>query len=369
MISAPQPIVRQVTFTVETVTDFPSFLALEAEWSDLERRARSEHPFVGHAWVRTWLETVGAGRGIRMRVIRHGGKCVGIVPLVTGRERLRGVPVGSLKLAGDEHTPRFDLLIDPAVRREALTALVDHLQADESWDVVVLPEIPADSPTLALLPAIAAAAGLGADTWKSGASPVLPLSGSWESCLETLSTRHRANMRSRWRHLERQGSLAVETVAGGEGLAAAVSDGLRLEGVAWKREAGTAIECDPERVRFYARLAERAAEAGWLRLFFLVSNGKRIAFFFCLRFANRLYLLKQGYDADFARDSPAILLCRELIERSFRDRLDAVDFLGDAEPWKLEWTEVLRQQHWLFLFGRGHRARLAQFLKFGLRSS
>jgi hypothetical protein len=41
-----------------------------------------------------------------------------------------------------------------------------------------------------------------------------------------------------------------------------------------------------------------------------------------------------------------------------------VDFLGDEEPWKLEWTNTSRPHDWLHVFSGTVRARLLHSLKF-----
>ena len=41
-----------------------------------------------------------------------------------------------------------------------------------------------------------------------------------------------------------------------------------------------------------------------------------------------------------------------------------MDFLGDTEPWKLEWTSTARGHDWLFVFGDTVRARLLHSFKF-----
>jgi hypothetical protein len=46
--------------------------------------------------------------------------------------------------------------------------------------------------------------------------------------------------------------------------------------------------------------------------------------------------------------------------------LTEVDFLGDAEPWKLEWTTAARPHDWLYVFAATGRARLLHRTKFQL---
>ena len=52
------------------------------------------------------------------------------------------------------------------------------------------------------------------------------------------------------------------------------------------------------------------------------------------------------------------------IQHAYAEGLREIDFLGDAEPWKLEWTDSSRPHDWLFVFANTVRARLLHSLKF-----
>ena len=79
---------------------------------------------------------------------------------------------------------------------------------------------------------------------------------------------------------------------------------------------------------------------------------------------NRLFLLKTGYDPEFAKCSPFKLLTYFAVQHAFETGLREVDFLGDTEPWKLEWTSTTRPHDWLFVFSGTPRSRLLHPLKF-----
>ena len=53
---------------------------------------------------------------------------------------------------------------------------------------------------------------------------------------------------------------------------------------------------------------------------------------------------------------------RSAVERGLRE----YDFVGDAEPWKREWTAHERSHHWLFAFRPTVRTRVLHLLKFRL---
>jgi CelD/BcsL family acetyltransferase involved in cellulose biosynthesis len=77
-----------------------------------------------------------------------------------------------------------------------------------------------------------------------------------------------------------------------------------------------------------------------------------------------LFLIKTGYDPAYATCAPFKLLTYFAIQRRVRGGLTEVDFLGDAEPWKHEWTETSRPHDWLFVFSGSVRARLLHSVKF-----
>jgi CelD/BcsL family acetyltransferase involved in cellulose biosynthesis len=349
---------------VETFTDIEAFLKLEPTWDDLVERAQIDHPFLTHACVRSWWEAFGAGKELRIIAVFSGQTCIGLAPLMMRTAPMYGIPLRRLELIGNVHTPHSDFII-AARPAEAYRAILAELEKQgPGWDVVVLPQLAGGSRTLEELERLARGDRLLTGTWTAPASPRLRLNGSWESYLKSRAAKHRSNLRNRLGRLQRLGRVELEEICGGEQLATALEYGLRIEAAAWKGAGGTAIASQPESRRFYESFAERAAQRGWLRLQFLRVGGKRIAFNYCLRFRNTLYILKQGYDPEYAPYSPFNLLCFYLLQDAFRSGVSAVDFLGSEEPWKRTWTEESHGHSWLYLFQDRWRTRPIHFAKF-----
>jgi CelD/BcsL family acetyltransferase involved in cellulose biosynthesis len=77
-----------------------------------------------------------------------------------------------------------------------------------------------------------------------------------------------------------------------------------------------------------------------------------------------LFLFKTGYDPEYATCAPFKLLTYLAVRDACEQGLTEVDFLGDSEPWKLEWTSTTRGHDWLFVFADRLRARLLHSIKF-----
>jgi CelD/BcsL family acetyltransferase involved in cellulose biosynthesis len=164
--------------------------------------------------------------------------------------------------------------------------------------------------------------------------------------------------------LTRIGTVSYEILTDREAIEAAAEEAWRLESSGWKQDAGTAIASDPAVHRFYTSLIERGTQGGWLQLHFLKVDDRRIATLYGACFDNRLFLFKTGYDPEFATGAPFKILTSFAIQEACARGLSEVDFLGCAEPWKLEWTSASRGHDWLYVFGDTLRAQLLYSLKF-----
>jgi CelD/BcsL family acetyltransferase involved in cellulose biosynthesis len=313
-----------------------------------------------------WWTAFGHGRRLNVVLIREAGELIALAPLMLSSGRMYGLPVRRLEFLANDHVPRLDILV---LRRhaEVYRALWEHLSALRGvWDVLQLTDIPLGSRTLEELPRLAQADGAPTGLWPSLVSPYIPVRGSWEVYHGGLRPKHRSNLRNRLRRLERLGPVNLEVVERAEAVGAALEDGLRLEATAWKRDAGTAILCLADVEAFYRGLAERAAREGWLRLYFLRVGEVRVAFEFDLFLAGRLFVLKLGYDPEYAVYSPQNLLCLLVLREAFRTGIDEFDFTGPSESWKNEWARNGRAHAWLFVFRPRLRLRALRYVKFVL---
>jgi CelD/BcsL family acetyltransferase involved in cellulose biosynthesis len=175
-----------------------------------------------------------------------------------------------------------------------------------------------------------------------------------------LTSKFRQNVRNRLTRLSQLGQPVLETLSAGPALLAAREDAFRLEASGWKAHAGTSICSDPAVHRFYSLLAERVPS---MRLLFLTAGGRRIATSYGAQYDNRLFLFKTGYDPAYEKCSPFKLLTHFAVKTACEERLAEVDFLGDTEPWKLEWTRTTRAHDWLFVFANSPRGRLLRRAK------
>ncbi len=354
-------------WAVEVVTTYQEFLNLKPIWDALVAQANSDHPFIGHEWARAWWDAFGAGQKLNVLLVRANGHPVAIVPLMSSRRWVCGIPVRQLQFIWNVFVERCDFIVGPwprAAYRAALTHLLNH---SKEWDLLLLHQLPENSPTIAEFRRLGSGQGIRVETRKSAASPYLPINGTWQDYQTRLHAKHRSNLRNRHKRLERLGSVALEVITSSEAVAQALEDGFRLETAAWKGRAGSAIGSCPQRRHYYTQLAQAAAQRGVLRLCFLTLDGIRIAFGYFIEQGNKMYLLKPGYDPSYAAYSPSNLLCDLVLRDAFDRQVSEVDFLGLDDPWKLQWTKQLRLHYWLYAFPDRPKSRFVHLLRFRLQ--
>jgi CelD/BcsL family acetyltransferase involved in cellulose biosynthesis len=297
-------------------------------------------------------------------IARAQGRIVAIAPLLWERTWVYGVPVRRLRTLNNDHTPRIDFIVAERVEESyaAIWQALRHRARD--WDLIQLDQIPVESPSLGRLKALARRDRCPFEVRHGERSPYLTLYGAWDGYVDSIGSKLRQSLRSRLARLSQSaGSVRLEVVHAGPELQEARRDAFRLEGSGWKEIAGTAIVSNPAVERFYSAIVERASGRGWLELQFLTVGVRRIAAALVARYHGRTFLVKTGYDPRYAKYAPCKLLTYLTLRDAHASGLVEVDFMGDAEPWKLEWTKDTRSHDWLFIFSNHCRSHFLRFLK------
>jgi CelD/BcsL family acetyltransferase involved in cellulose biosynthesis len=352
--------------TLELITTNDALEKIGPLWDRLAARARLTNPFLTYDWIRTWWECFRSNAELCIVIVRADDEPIAIAPLMRTTERVYGAQTRCLRFIANEHTPRCDFIVG-ARPDEAYAAICDFVMSGSAdWDMVQLRDIPADSQTLPELQSRAEDSGILSGVRQAAASLYIRTTSDWDHYVMSLPSKRRWFLRNRLRRLATKGAVSFETVRGGSGLGDALEDGFRLEAAAWKEKAGTAILCQPEILRFYTILAERAAARGWLRLQFLKVGDRRIAFAYCLEYEERMYLLKPGFDPEYAAYSPGNLLCYYALQDVYSSGLVAYEFLGDDDHWKRQWAHQTVGHSSLFLYANRPLTRLAHYTKFAV---
>lgn len=341
-----------------------AFLGLEEEWNELLLRAGHDVPFLRHEWFRLWWEHFGGDDRMTVILVRCEGRLQLALPLVERERNVLGLRYRVLDSMTNLHSYHWGI-VAVAPEGDAIEALLSHLRCrPERWDVMRLQHLSPEESAESVFIRGAETRRLCTGLWTAPGMPYLPIEGSWESYIATLSRKFRKTLRHRARHLRRLGSPEFEVYTDESDVSKMLPIGLEVEKRSWKGRVGSAIACDPVLTSFYTRIAEMAARKGWLRITLLRVGDRYAAFDFSLKYDNRWFCLKLGCDPEFAQCSVGHLMAEHILKRCHEERVVDCNLMALRE-----WRPRLRRQTWLYVYNRGPIPWISYAWKFPMRTT
>jgi len=159
--------------------------------------------------------------------------------------------------------------------------------------------------------------------------------------------------------MTRAGAAEIELLEEPRHVEDAIEDMFAIGERSWQGEAGSAVGSTPANRIFYTSMIHALTQRGLVRLWFLKLAGKRIAFELHVAHAGVEFGLKTGYDREYETLGAGRYLDQMIIEQLFAEqRVQEYDLLGEADPYKLRWTSLVRDYVRLTLFGSRVPSRL-----------
>jgi CelD/BcsL family acetyltransferase involved in cellulose biosynthesis len=301
-------------------------------WDALHAESRLRSPFLSWTWQREWVAVFAEGRRLELRRVVDGtGRLVGLLPLVQiGPDRW-------LLVGGADVSDYLDLIALRDHEEEAWAALLSARAADPAvWE---LHAVPAASPTVTAMPALAGAAGLEVTSSVEERCPVLTLPDSWDTLLASLSGKHRHEITRKLRRFEREapdGRVAWESTPAG--IERRLDDFLALHR---RSREGKAKFMDARMEAFFRAAIPALAAREAVRLWLLEAGGEPIASFICLEWGDTVGLYNSGFSPGRAAVSPGLVLLSHVIRDAIARRRRRFDFLRGEERYKLEFEPTL----------------------------
>jgi len=270
---------------------------------------------------------------LRILVLEDNDHVVAVAPLVQphGTHRLE-------LLAVEESTESIDVLCGQSEVVPALAKALVDLKIP-----LLLKHLPEDS----ALPKALSNAFHGHGTCfcrPDGGWPWIKLDPSWEAPENHLNAGRRSDFRRAQRKAQELGDVKADIMTPTlESLPALLEEAFKVEAASWKGMTGSALALDKIRGSFYRQYTAAACERGILRLSFLRIGGQTAAMQIALESNGGFWLLKIGYDNQFAKCSPGNLLLRETLRYAALRGLKSYEFLGAVESWIGAWTDLERR--------------------------
>jgi CelD/BcsL family acetyltransferase involved in cellulose biosynthesis len=339
------------TITIDCVTNWPSFAALAAEWTDLLTRSRSDCVFLSHEWLSGWWKHLSDGRELHILTARADGRLVGILPLaIRPRQVGRMMPkVLEFLGSGIVGSDYLDAIVDQACEHESLEAFARALSG--SGFMIQFGQL-RESGSLAE----EIASRLGRAAWKASNAtinvcPFIPLSGySWESYLSELGSSQRYNFQRRLKSLEKTGEFRLETATAAD-CVRSLDVLIELHRKRWGTRTELSEAFQTESITaFHREFVQAAADRGWLRLLSLWIANRPVAALYGLRYGGTFSFYQSGFDPEFAKKSVGLVMMGLAIRSAIEEGADEYDLLHGDEEYKFHWTQKSKELRRVELF-------------------
>ncbi len=322
-----------------------------AAWHALVE-GRGLNPSLLPGWIETAAGAFDASANIEVLLGAEGGELVAAVPLRRRARRALAVPVRTLEVGAGLVNYHHELATHvPPV--QVLEALLERAGGLGGWERLEAPNLVADGPTDAAFGALGRDSGVRLATVERERSPYLPVQGTWDAYLATRNKAFRYSVRRQRRDAEAVPGAELRWYrepADVDALWAAVR---AVEARSWKAREGRAITSRQIELAYNERLLPYLARERMLLACVYGAREAPVAYGLCCVHRGWAGLLKTSYDESHSKLRPGAYVVQALIEQCFVEGRGEFDFLGDATPYKLEWTDSVRAHRDRAAYGQG----------------
>lgn len=183
-------------------------------------------------------------------------------------------------------------------------------------------------------------------TLAAAGSQYLDLKGDFESYENSLSSRRRYDIRRARKKAQQYGETCQHIHSLNQGnVIELLEQAYNVEDRSWKNTTGTSIALNEDFKSFFSCLFGIISRSDNAVIAFFNINEQPVASYLAIQRFGRLWILKIGYDKDYAACSPGILLTHEMIRYAHDQGLAAFEFLGCEERWIDLWNPAIREYH------------------------
>ncbi len=366
---------------IEIVRDIGGFEALKEEWNELEagekpaggeklggdeERGGGEEtrggealtsPALTHEWFSAWLEAFGRGVRLATLALFDEARLVGVAPLCLVHGRYRGIPCRQLRLLYNRHGPRCTFL----TRRgcgDSVRLLLEEALELPGWDVAIFENVPNGSHLYRSFASWSQTGRRPALVRRTMESPFLKIEGSWEDFYESRSRNLKRSLRKKEDRLSARGKMAVERITDAASAGAIMETLFALGEKSWKSRKGRAIGSGEASRTFYSLLAETFGKENEVNIWLMRLDEEPVAFEFHLTRGRRAQALRAEFDEKYRDAGVGSVLDREIVKTLFELGFEEYDMGGEADFYKLRWSDTTRGHSELLTFNDSATGRL-----------
>ena len=255
------------------------------------------------------------------------------LPLI--RHRLTVLGGSCLSALQNYYTPDYRPLCTSRSATEHIGALVDAIAAAESPDIIRLSPLDPEGPETEALRSALSASGFAAESRHATVNWTHDVEGNYEQYILQRPKRVQNTLKRRARRLTGLKDISIEIYDGRTDLQRLQNWYDEVYSRSWK-----VAEPYPE---FIPALIQQTADAGTLRLGFVILAGQPIAVHFWIVRDGCAFIYKLAHDKAFDKLSPGTVLMADMLRQVIdSDGVKRIDFLTGDDAYKRDWMSQRR---------------------------
>lgn len=353
--------VDKAGLTLEVIKDEEAFDSVSREWNTLVEESGA-HIFQTYEWQRTWWKYYGENSEshiLHILLFRQKDRLVGIAPFFVDHFKFNSkILYKSLRLLGSKvmqdkngeiigelsYTDYLDMITCPGFEEPVCMALRDHFREEDTFDDIVMEEVPGYSPLLThLLPLF----NHREDKWRTAVEdasvcPVTELPDTWDHFLKELSSNARYQVR---RFVKRASDKSekkifnINRINNEEEIGPAYERLVNFHQSRWNDRGRPGVFAEERMYNFYKEIIFLSHKRGWLQFqeVTVPEDGDQcVAIDLMLKYNKTVYLIQRGFDnsSSYAEYSPGKSLLYTVIKQAIEEGLESYDFLRGDEDYK-----------------------------------
>ncbi len=335
---------------IEAIESPDGLIKLEQIWNSLLAKTNIEHPFLTFEWISCWWKSYGDGDKPLVLVAREEGEVVGIVPLMKTMIVHRGFRLKAITFIANYHTNRAGFILNKN-KKETLSAMLEYIRKTHSYaDLYLIRYLEKGSDDEILLSNVLKEMQMGYITMPCLLSPYVKIDQCWDNYFQVRSSNFREKYKRLNNRFKKMGNFEILKYTNAE-IEKAINELLCVSKKTWQYDNGSAIASKDANIAFYSSFAKSAAIHEWLNLWILKISGKPIAFIYNLVYKGKLFLIKLGYDKEYAKDSPGDFLNGIVLKDCFERGISEYELLGLNDQYKMRLTSLCKAHVRYLVFG------------------
>lgn len=326
-----------------------AFYELKEKWNCLLKHSGRGNPFLTWEWMYYWWEsykTERAPKELCIIVAEIESEIHALLPGFIKTERLGAFQLRVFHFMGTEFetTNYLEIICRRSADTEIIFRLIDFLILQKpDLDVLSISHILGKHPQLEAVKGIADRLRL--EICLDHYHPCLhiPINGTWDNYLQTLSKNTRYNWRRYLRGLQNQFKAEFEMVNEPMEIDHAIDDLFNLHLRRFQtKKSDTFFKTDVQK-DFHKKIAHGFFEQGILHIFQLKVEQKTIAIYYCFQYSDQMHFFQSGMDPCWDKYSPGFVLLGMIIQHTFEKGLKEFDFGRGTDSYKLKWNPVSKE--------------------------